>query len=134
MPASGAGTLQNPSVGLFTHDVERLVTFYKGLGFRETYRTPLEGSPTHVEVKLDGLTLALSSVDAAMSDHHLHPTLGGRPVYFFLWTDDTDAAYARMLSNGASSVRPPQDFRSDLREAWVADPDGNTIALVHRRP
>ncbi len=121
-------------MGLFTRDVSRLVRFYVGLGFRETYRNSKEGPPDHVEVKLDGLTIGISSVDAAVSTHGLNPNLGGRPVYILLWTHDTDAAYSRMTAGGAVSLRPPQDFLSNLRTAWVADPDGNPINIAHRRP
>jgi hypothetical protein len=35
----------------------RLVGFYEGLGFRETFRTPEEGTPIHVGVTLDGFTI-----------------------------------------------------------------------------
>ena len=41
---------RNPSIHILSHDVIRLVGFYERLGFRETYRTPKEGAPVHVEV------------------------------------------------------------------------------------
>jgi uncharacterized glyoxalase superfamily protein PhnB len=126
-------TFQTPSIGLLTRDVPRLVVFYQGLGFRETYRYPREGPPEHVEVKLGDLTLGISSVDAAVNRHGLSPNLSGRPVYIVLWTRDTDAAYARLTAHGAASLRPPHDFLTDLRTAWVADPDGNPINVVQRR-
>jgi len=122
-----------PSVGLFTRDVVGLARFYEALGFAETYRYPREGAPDHIELRLDGLTLAISSVEAATRVHGLHPELGGRPAYVLVWTHDTDAAYARLTANGAPSVRPPEDFLSHLRTAWVADPDGNPVNLVQRK-
>ena len=88
----------------------RLVEFYEGLGFRETFRTPEVGVPIHVEVSLDG-----------------------RPVEILLWTDDADRAYARLTAEGAPSLSPPHDWLSNLRLAWVADPDGNPIQLAQRR-
>ncbi|MFZ0829796.1 MAG: VOC family protein [Thermoplasmata archaeon] len=136
-PAIQGGTpavaFQDPSIGLFTRNVIRLVKFYEGLGFRETYRNPTTGPPEHVELKLAGLTIAVSSVDAAIASHGLNPDLGGRPVYILLWTRDTDAAYTRLTAEGASSLRPPHDFLPNLRTAWVADPDGNPISLAQRR-
>ena len=86
-----------------------------------------------MELKLAGLTIAVSSVDAAIASHGLNPDLGGRPVYILLWTRNTDAAYTRLTAEGASSLRPPHDFLSNLRTAWVADPDGNPISLAQRR-
>jgi uncharacterized glyoxalase superfamily protein PhnB len=124
---------QTPSINILTLDVDRLVKFYKGVGFEETFRTPKKGVPTHVEVSLDGFTMGISSVKAAVEDHGLSPKLGGRPIAITLWSDDTDGDYARLISGGARSLRPPQDFRSELRTAWVEDPDGNPVNLVQRR-
>jgi hypothetical protein len=42
-----------PQINVYSHDVVRLVTFYEGLGFRETFRTPKAGTPDHVELVLD---------------------------------------------------------------------------------
>jgi predicted enzyme related to lactoylglutathione lyase len=121
---------RSPAINVYSHDVMRLVAFYEGLGFRETFRTPKLGTPVHVELVLDGFTIGIASVDAAIADHGLKPELGGRPVEIVLWTDDTDDAYRRLTAAGAPSLSPPHDFLSRLRVAWVADPDGNPIQLV----
>jgi hypothetical protein len=63
----------------------------------------------------------------------LSPDLGGRPVEILLWTDDTDRDYARLTAEGAPSLSAPHDFLSDLRLAWVGDPDGNPIQLAQHR-
>jgi predicted enzyme related to lactoylglutathione lyase len=124
---------RTPSVNIFTREVLRLTRFYKSLGFRQTYRYPKGGTPTHVEVKMDRFTIGISSGEAAIADHGLNPNLDGRPVAIILWTDDADRAYARLTAKGAPTLRPPRDFLSNLRTAWVADPDGNPINLVQRR-
>lgn len=103
------------------------------LGFRETFRAPEQGTPIYVEVKLDGFTVGIASVESASADHRLTPSLGGRPVEIVLWTDDTNRAYARLTASGAPSLSDPHDFLGHLRVAWVADPDGNPIQLVQRR-
>jgi uncharacterized glyoxalase superfamily protein PhnB len=126
-------TFRNPAINIYSHDVRRLVRFYASLGFRETFRTPDEGAPVHVEVTLDGFTIGIASVDAAAAHHGLSPDLGGRPVEIVLGTDDTDRDYARLTAGGAPSLSPPHDFLADLRAAWVADPDGNPIQLVQHR-
>jgi catechol 2,3-dioxygenase-like lactoylglutathione lyase family enzyme len=123
----------SPGINVYSRDVMRLVRFYEGLGFRETFRTPEDGSPNHVELVLDGFTIGIASVEAAIADHGLSPSLGGRPVEILLWTDDTDRDYARLIADGAPSLSPPHDWLSDLRLAWVADPDGNPIQLAQRR-
>jgi catechol 2,3-dioxygenase-like lactoylglutathione lyase family enzyme len=124
---------QDPSIHIFSHDVVRLTNFYKGLGFRETYRTPKEGTPVHVEVALDKFTNGISSVEVAIRDHGLKPKLNGRPVGILLWTDDVDRDYARLTADGAPSLSRPHDFLSTLRSAWVADPDGNPINISQCR-
>jgi catechol 2,3-dioxygenase-like lactoylglutathione lyase family enzyme len=122
---------RDPMINIYTRDISRLAVFYEALGFRETFRTPNEGNPVHVEVSLDGLKIGIASVDAAIADHGLSPNLDGRPIEIVLWTDDTDRDYARLTTDGAPSLSPPHDFLSGrLRAAWVADPDGNSIQLV----
>jgi uncharacterized glyoxalase superfamily protein PhnB len=122
-----------PAINVYSRDVMRLVAFYEGLGFRETFRNPKEGAPVHVELTLDGFTIGIADVEGASADHGLSPSLEGRPVEILLWTDDTDRDYARLTSEGAPSLSAPHDFLSDLRLAWVADPDGNPIQLAQHR-
>lgn len=126
------GGHRDPVIGIFTTDVMRLVEFYETLGFQETFRTPKEGTPAHVEVSLDELTIGISSVAAAIADHGLSPSLGGRPIEIILWADDVDAAYDHLTANGARSLSPPHTFLGTLRAAWIADPDGNPIHLAQR--
>jgi lactoylglutathione lyase len=57
-------------VNLYTHDIGAAVEFYRDLlGFKETFRTPLEGVPEHVELRLDGFTLGLGTAEAARRAH-----------------------------------------------------------------
>lgn len=51
-----------PQVNIYSAGVERSVGFYRSLGFEETFRTPREGTPIHVELKLDGFTLGIAAV------------------------------------------------------------------------
>jgi uncharacterized glyoxalase superfamily protein PhnB len=121
-------------MNIYSRDVMRLVRFYASLGFQETFRTPTDGTPVHVELTLDGFKIGVASVDTAVADHGLRPDLGGRPIEIVLWSDDADRDYARLTAAGEPSLSPPHDFLADtLRSAWVADPDGNPIQLVQRR-
>ncbi|WP_027344363.1 VOC family protein [Hamadaea tsunoensis] len=122
-----------PQVNIYSADVLRAVAFYCGFGFRETFRTPRDGVPIHVELRLDGFTIGVASAASAVADHGLD--LGGdaRGMEIVLWTDDTDGAYARLVAAGAPSLSAPKDWLGNLRVAWVADPDGNPVELVQRR-
>lgn len=118
----------SPQINLYTHDVARLVAFYTGLDFQESFRFPSTGEAVHVELRLEHFVLGIASVHAAIADHGLKPDLGGRPVELVLWTDHTDRDFERLTANGAPSLSKPHDWLdAKLRIAWVADPDGNPI-------
>jgi catechol 2,3-dioxygenase-like lactoylglutathione lyase family enzyme len=124
---------RTPMINLYTLDLPKSLAFYEGLGFVETFRTPQDGPPIHVEVALDGFTVGIATVDAATADHGLQPQLKGRAIEIVLWTDDTDCAFADLTARGARPLSPPHDFLDNLRLAWVADPDDNPIQLVQRQ-
>jgi predicted enzyme related to lactoylglutathione lyase len=46
-----------------------------------------------------------------------------------LSTRDIDAAWARAITAGATSVRPPEDLPG-MRIAFLDDPDGHTVELI----
>lgn len=124
-----------PQVNIFSEDVDRSVAFYSGLGFEETFRTPSDGAPLHVELVLDGLKVGIAGVTSAVADHGLDVDLSlpGRGMEIVLWTDDTDAAFRRLVEAGARALSEPHNWLDSLRVAWVADPDDNPIELVQRR-
>lgn len=120
-------------INMIVDDVEPCVSFYKALGFEETYRTPREGAAEHVEVRANGLTLGVSSLIAAREVHNLHVSQGNS-VQVCLWYPDVDAAFEQMLRAGARTVREPRDFQGGrLRNAWALDPAGNLIEVVEKR-
>lgn len=121
-------------VNMIVEDVEPCVSFYKALGFAETYRTPTQGAAEHVEVRALGLTLGISSLKAAREAHQLHISGEGNAVQVCLWCHDVDAAYEQMLQAGARAVREPQDFQGGrLRNGWVLDPANNLVEVVQQR-
>jgi uncharacterized glyoxalase superfamily protein PhnB len=124
----------NFQINMVVENVEPCVSFYKALGFKETYRTPAEGAAEHVEVQALGLTLGISSAVAAREVHGLHVSGAGNAVQVCLWCSDVDAAFERMLQAGASAVREPQDFQGGrLRNGWVLDPGNNLVEVVQQR-
>jgi catechol 2,3-dioxygenase-like lactoylglutathione lyase family enzyme len=124
----------NFQINMLVEDVEPCVSFYKSIGFEETYRTPAEGAPEHVEVRTLGLTLGIASVTAARDIHGLHVSGKGNAMEVCLWCPDVDAAFARMLQAGARAVREPHDFQDGrLRTGWVLDPANNLVEVVQRR-
>jgi hypothetical protein len=44
------GVFRSPAINVYSRDVMRLVSFYEDLAFGETFQTPKEGTPAHVEL------------------------------------------------------------------------------------
>lgn len=128
-------TFTDPAINYYVEDVEIAVRFYtEHFGFVETFRTPKQGKPDHVEVRLGPLILGLASKEAGQSMHGLPLGPGGFPrAELVLWTENVDEAYAMLVEKGVPSVSAPHDFLSSLRAAWVMDPDGNPVEIVSRR-
>lgn len=126
---------RNPSINLYSRDLPRALAFYARLGFTETFRTPRTGEPEHVELQLDGFTLGIATIEAAQQTHGLRPGAQSGSIELVLWTDDADIAASALAAGGAKQLSPPHDFLDGrLRSAWVADPDGNPVQIVQRRP
>ena len=123
-----------PMINLYSRDLPRALAFYSDLGFVETFRTPASGAPAHIELKLDGFTLGIATIEAAREHHGLRPDGDGRWIEIVVWTDDTDAAVSALVARGAPLLSPAHDFLDGkLRAAWIADPDGNPVQLVQRK-
>lgn len=123
-------SFRDPALNFFVRDVVKVVHFYTDLlGFTETFRTPKDGVPVHVEMRLGQFMLAVTSIDAALADHGLVLNPGPQSAELIVWTDDTDEAYRTLTEKGAVSLSAPHDFRQSYRVAWVADPEGNPIHI-----
>ncbi len=127
---------RNPAINYYVDDVETCVAFYvRHFGFEESFRTPKEGSPDHVEVRLGGFILGLAAKRAAVAMHGLPLGDSGSPRgELVFWTEDVDVAFTKLKADGAAPVSEPHDFLGMLRSAWVADPAGNPIQIVMRLP
>ena len=123
-------SFHDPEVNFFVRDVVKVVHFYTDLlGFTETFRTPKDGVPIRVEMRLGQFMLAVTSVEAALADHGLVLNPGPQSAELVVWTDDTDEAYVALTEKGAASLSAPHDFLQSHRVAWVADPEGNPIHI-----
>jgi len=120
----------SPQVILFSDDLPRAAAFYNGLGFVETFRTPDEGDPIHLDLSLDGYKIGIASGASTRDDHGLDPITTGQRAAVILWTDDVAGAYERLTSAGAPALKPPHQWLGRLLIAWIADPDGNPVQIV----
>jgi len=120
-------------VNLYTRNIEAGIRFYRDLlGFRETFRTPKEGAPTHVELTLNGFGVGLGTVEAAKRRHGVDASPGSPAMVLVMWTDDLDKSFKLMASAGTPVVQPPHDAGNN-RSALLRDPDGNLVEIVAKR-
>lgn len=118
-------------VNLYTADIEAGLRFYRDLlGFEETFRTPKEGTPEHVELALGGFALGLGTVQAAKNVHGVDASPGSPAMVLVVWTDDVDIAFAQLTAAGAAIVQPPHNTGNNNRNALLRDPDGNLVEIV----
>jgi lactoylglutathione lyase len=118
-------------VNLYTADIEAGLGFYRDLlGFEETFRTPREGTPEHVELKLNGFALGLGTVEAAGAAHGVDASPGSPAMALVVWTDDVDKAFAHLTTAGVPVVQRPHNSGNNNRNALLRDPDGNLVEIV----
>ena len=121
----------NGFVNLYTADIGAALRFYRDLlGFEETFRTPKEGTPEHVELTLGGFALGLGAVEAAKRVHGVDASPGVPAMVVVVWAEDVDAAFERLQSAGVPVLQPPHDTGNDNRNALLRDPDGNLVEIV----
>jgi lactoylglutathione lyase len=119
---------------IYTRDLAAALAFYAGrLGFEETFRAPSADAPDHIELRLDGVTVALSTAEAAQRVHGLAAAPGSHGFQLVIWTDDVDAAYDALVAAGVPGHTAPHDTGNNNRNAVVSDPDGNLVELVMKR-
>jgi lactoylglutathione lyase len=118
-------------VNLYTHDIEAGLHFYHDLlGFKETFRTPKEGVPEHVELRLNGFTVGLGTVEAARRVHGVDAVPGSPAMVLVVWTDDIDRAFGDLKAAGAPVLQEPHNTGNNNRNALLRDPDGNLVEIV----
>jgi lactoylglutathione lyase len=117
---------------IFTRGIEAALVFYRDqLGFTTVYQVPAVGQPEHVVLSRGDSQLALST-DRAIAAVRLEPS-SGNAFELIVWYDDVDAEAARLGAAGAPVLVEPYQHAAGHRRAYVADPDGNWLALVDAR-
>lgn len=123
----------HPQINLFADEVEPSVDFYcSHFGFVETFRTPNEGAPDHVEMQLDGFTLGVAARSAGAHTHGLELRAGPPQCDLVLWCADVDQVVDDLTAADVQVVSQPHDFL-DNRAAWVQDPAGHLVSIVSKR-
>jgi PhnB protein len=88
----------------------------RAFGAVELERLPV-GKGFHVEAKIGDSMIVMEVCDPP------HPS--GTPASIYVYVDDVDAAYARALAAGATSIAAPENKPYQERAAGVKDSFGN---------
>lgn len=114
---------------LYVADVRRAVGFYTLLGYEPTYQFPLDGDPHYVGLERGESSLGLS--DANWPEAQLGITVGTAPRFeLFVYVDDVEAEVERFRAAGHPVLQEPATMPWGERQAYLADPDGNPVALA----
>ena len=115
---------------LYAADVEASVAFYRDLlGGTETFRTPASGPAAHVEIRVGDVTVAISDRDE-VEPQGLPAPSGGHPFELVVWCESADDAIDGLRAAGVPVIVEPSAHASGNRRGYVADPDGNWVAVV----
>ena len=116
---------------VYARDVERSVGFYQRLGFAAHFRLPPQGEAGYVGLHRGSHELAVTTVDAPQQLIGVQVGAGPPRFELFVYVDDVDEALGRLRDDGEVQVlKEPQDMFWGERVGWVADPDGNPVALA----
>lgn len=107
------------------------IAFYeKAFGAREIYRLPGPGGKVmHAELRFGDSIVMLGDEEPAMGAPSPQ-TLGGSTAALLFYVPDVDAAYARAVAAGATSVQGPADMFWGDRYAQVRDPFGHRWSIA----
>jgi lactoylglutathione lyase len=110
--------------------------FYEQFGFERHVQLPPEGEAGYIGLRRDGAELSV--VDRAWPVDQFGGAAGatgsGMRFEIFLYVDDVDAATTEAEAAGTVVLRQPADMPWGERVAYVADPDGNPVALAAPLP
>ena len=115
---------------LYARDVEGVAAFYARLGFAETFRLPApDGAAGFIALRRDGAELAVVTEESPRGLAGVEPGLGPRHE-LFVYVEDVDATIATLRAAGTAVLREAVDQPWGERVGFVADPEGNVVALA----
>jgi lactoylglutathione lyase len=115
---------------LYAENVERVAAFYEDLGFVEHARVPdQDGSAGFIGLRRDGAELAVTTENSPRLLAGVEPGPGPRHE-LFVYVADVDATVEAARGGGGRVLREPADMPWGERVAYLADPEGNVVALA----
>jgi lactoylglutathione lyase len=113
---------------IYSTDVERSVRFYQHLGFASHFRLPPEGEAGYVGLRRGDYELAI--VTTQSPEQLIGVKVGSDPRFEMFVYADVDETVAQLRGVDGRVLKGPEDMFWGERVAYVADPDGNPVALA----
>jgi lactoylglutathione lyase len=114
---------------LYVTDIRRSVEFYTLLGYEQTYQFPLEGDAHYVGLERGASSLGLTHT--SWPEAQLGITVGTAPRFeLFVYVDDVEAEVEVFRAAGHRVLQEPATMPWGERQAYLADPEGNPVALA----
>lgn len=119
---------------LIVSDPAAAIEFYKkAFGATEFHRlNGPGGSIAHAELRIGDSPIMLAG-EVPQFDARSPDTLGGSPVGFCLYVENSDAAFDRAIAAGGTVVRPVQDQFYGDRSGTLKDPFGHKWTIATRK-
>ena len=122
---------------LCVRDAKASVAFYETVfGFAVRDRVDDDGATMHVEMTWQGQLIIMFAPEGAFGSTARTPRTSKTepPHLFYLYVDNVDAAHARALEAGGTSIMAPQNQFWGDRFCQIEDIDGYRWGLAHSRP
>jgi lactoylglutathione lyase len=115
---------------VIAENVADTASFYEALGFERHFQFPTQGEPGYVGLRRGQFGVAV--VAAQWPQQQYGRALGaGVRFELFVYVDDVDATVESLCRNRTVEVlREPADMPWGERVGYVADPEGNPVALA----
>jgi lactoylglutathione lyase len=114
---------------VYATDVERTARFWERLGFTRYFQLPAEGVPGYVGLRRGDSEIAVVSAEWPADQYGLR--LGTGPRFeMFVYVGAVDELIVRLRDEGVTVLRDPADMPWGERIGFIADPDGNPVALA----
>ena len=127
---------------LVIHDAARAVEFYsKAFGATELERmAEPDGKVNHALLKIGDSLIRLTDDSSkhvaewvAKGWSRSPQSLGGTPVHFYVYVDDSDAVFKRAIAAGAKAMEPVADKDWGDRIGALTDPFGHIWMIATRK-
>ena len=114
---------------IFAQHVSTTAAFYEQMGFQRHFQLPPDGEPGYVGLRRDTSEIAVVAAQWPQEQYGATVASGVR-FEMFIYVPDVDSTVDQLRQDGITILREPTDMPWGERVAYVADPDGNPVALA----